>query len=180
MRAKGGVANTAIRAQYQEIAIRFGHGSPFTVLHIGKDESAVAVGTGAQPPAIVTLAVGSSKTAREHFKHVSPTALELENAIVTVEDEITRARTMLEERSALFTRDAAVREIGRIGGLPDNMEINLTLDSVEQTFERLVAVAQGRPPALEGLPNGLEFAATLLILREFMHHMQFSAITVVC
>jgi hypothetical protein len=36
----------------------------------------------------------------------------------------------------------------------------------------------GRPPASEGLPAGGAFAATLLILRELMHHLKFAAITV--
>jgi exopolyphosphatase/pppGpp-phosphohydrolase len=179
VRADIGLANSAMRAQYQEIARRIGDSSPISVLHIGEDHSAVALGTPAQPPAIVMLAVGSSKTAREHFKYFSPTALELENAIATVEDELTRVRTMVQVGSALFTTDAAVHEIARIGGHPDHREITLTLDAVERTFERLVAVTQGRRHASAGLPNGLEFAATLLILREFMHHLQFSAITVV-
>jgi exopolyphosphatase/pppGpp-phosphohydrolase len=180
MPSEYGVANNAaMRAQYQAIARRFGEASPISVLHIGKDQSAAGIGTPAQLPAIVMLDVGSSKTAHEHFKHASPTALELENAIVTVEDEITRVRTMFEKRSALFTTDAAIREIARIGGLPDQEDITLTIEAVERTFERLVAVTQGRRYASAGLPNGLEFAATLLILREFMHHLQFSAITVV-
>jgi exopolyphosphatase/pppGpp-phosphohydrolase len=180
MPSEYGVANdAAMRAQYQAIARRYGEASPISVLHIGKDQSAVATGTPAQPPAIVMLDVGSNKTAHEHFKQISPTALELENAIVTVEDEITRVRTMFKNRSSLFTTDTAVREIARIVGLPDQEKITLTIEAVERTFERLVAATQGRRYASAGLPNGLEFAATLLILREFMHHLQFSAITVV-
>lgn len=49
---------------------------------------------------------------------------------------------------------------------------------MEQTFERLAAVAEGRPVGQEGLPESTEFAAALLILREFMHHLGFSAVHV--
>ena len=49
---------------------------------------------------------------------------------------------------------------------------------MEQTFERLIALALGRPALREGIPTSAEFAATLLIMREFMHHMQFASITV--
>lgn len=45
------------------------------------------------------------------------------------------------------------------------------------TFQRLSAVSLGRPISLEGLPASADFAATLLILREFMHHLGFASIT---
>ncbi|MYM95524.1 hypothetical protein [Duganella vulcania] len=40
----------------------------------------------------------------------------------------------------------------------------------------LAAVIQGKPAAHEGIPDDNAFAATLLILREFMHHLGFSSI----
>jgi hypothetical protein len=49
---------------------------------------------------------------------------------------------------------------------------------VERTFEQLTAVAHGRPVASTGIPVDAAFAATLVILREFMHHLQFMSITV--
>jgi len=49
---------------------------------------------------------------------------------------------------------------------------------LERTFNRLTAVSLGRPASREGIPAGVAFAATLLILRKFMHHLQFSSITV--
>jgi hypothetical protein len=48
---------------------------------------------------------------------------------------------------------------------------------VERVFNRLAAVAQGRPAAHEGLPEDPAFAARLLVLRELMHHMPFAAVT---
>jgi hypothetical protein len=39
-------------------------------------------------------------------------------------------------------------------------------------------VVQGMPAAHEGLPANNRFATALLILREFMHHLQFSHVTV--
>jgi hypothetical protein len=35
----------------------------------------------------------------------------------------------------------------------------------------------GSTAARQGLPGDAGFAATLLILREFMHHLQFASIT---
>ena len=97
---------------------------------------------------------------------------------MAVEDEVTRARTLLARGSSLFTADAAVREIALLAGAPDRPEWVLTLDAMERTFDRLAAVTLGRPASREGLPSSAAFAATLLILREFMHHLQFESITV--
>ena len=56
--------------------------------------------------------------------------------------------------------------------------MTLSLDAVERTFDRLALVINGRPAHFEGIPGGNDFAATLLILREFMHHLQFDEIVV--
>jgi hypothetical protein len=53
-----------------------------------------------------------------------------------------------------------------------------SIDAVERQFDLLTALTQGRPATSAGIPTDIGFAATLLILREFMHHLQFSAITI--
>lgn len=54
--------------------------------------------------------------------------------------------------------------------------MELSIDALERTFDRLTSVALGRPASQEGLPDDKPFAATLLILRELMHHLQFASI----
>jgi hypothetical protein len=44
-------------------------------------------------------------------------------------------------------------------------------------FDRMAAISMGRPAGQDTLPAGAAFRATLLILREFMHHLQFQSIT---
>ncbi|MDO8252268.1 MAG: alpha/beta hydrolase-fold protein [Rhodoferax sp.] len=155
-----------------------GDQTPITLLHIGADLTTIATANGAERGAPLTLALGSQKTAADFFKHSPPTPLEMENAIMAVEDEVSRARTWLADGSALHSTDPAVREIALMAGVPDQPELTLSIDAVEQTFERLAAVTLGRPASNDGIPANTAFAATLLILREFMHHLQFSAITV--
>lgn len=147
------------------------------VLHIGPRQSAVALGDGSAAERMVTLAIGWQTIADGFFKHSPATALELENAIAIVEDEVAQARPSLPGDLALHTADAQLREIARLSGIAESAAVILSRDAMEQTFERLVAVAQGRPAAQSGLPTDNEFAARLLILREFMHHLQFSTIT---
>jgi hypothetical protein len=148
------------------------------VLHIGAEGTAVAIGSGAEPVAVLALGVGSRKTAVRHFLHESPTADELENAITAVEDALMPVRAQIPAGSVLQSMDAGIREIAYAAGLPHQPKLKLHRDTVEQTFSRMVEVAHGRPASHDALPPGADFAARLLILREFMHHMGFGEIAV--
>ena len=167
-----------MRQQYSAIRTLVPEGSAISVLHIGAENTGIAVGNEFLPRAMLALAIGSQRTARGHFKHSPPSPLELENAIVTVEDEVTRARTLIPRESTLYTADPAVREIALLSGVSEGPQMQLYLDALERSFDRLTSMALGRPASHEGLPAANTFAATLLILREFVHHMQFSSITV--
>ena len=79
---------------------------------------------------------------------------------------------------SFFTTDVAIREIACLAGVAGNAEQTLSLDAMERTFERLAQVTLGKPALQEGIPTSPAFVATLLILREFMHHLRFSSITV--
>lgn len=151
---------------------------PITLLHIGADQTTVDTTNGIEEGATHTLALGSQKTAADFFKHAPPTPLEMENAIMAIEDEVSHARTWIADDSVLYTTDPAIRTIALMAGVPDQPELILSIDAVEQTFERLAAVTLGRPATSDKLPTDAAFAATLVILREFMHHLQFSSITV--
>ena len=164
--------------QYGAIRLGMPDGTPITVLHIGDQQTLVATGTAAEPDAVFKLPVGSGKTAAEYFHHEPPTPGEMENAIVAVEDAVASARTIISGGTRLFTTDEAIRKIALISGVPDRAELILTRDAMERTFERLTEVILGRPNSREDIPSGVAFASTLLILREFMHHMQFLSITV--
>ncbi len=166
------------RACYRTVRGGMAAGAPAAVLHIGAQGSVVVAGTGAEPAASLALAVGAQKTAHDFFRHHPPRPLELENAIATVEDEVVRALALLPAGCALFCGDALVREVAVLAGVPPGARMVLALEAMERVFERFAAVAEGRPAALEGLPDTSEFAATLLILREFMHHLRFASVTV--
>ncbi|KXS32552.1 MAG: Uncharacterized protein AWT59_1321 [Candidatus Gallionella acididurans] len=167
-----------ILEQYGAIRLGIPDGTPISVLHIGEQQTAVAAGMGVEPSAVFKLPVGSGKTAAEYFHHNPPTPGEFENAIVAVEDAVASARTIISGGTRLFTTDEAIRKIALNSGISDGSKLILTLDAMEQTFERLTMVSLGRNASQELISNGVTFAATLLILREFMHHLQFVSITV--
>ncbi len=172
-----------ILKQYEAIRLGIPDGMPITVLHIGEQQTAVAAGTGAEPSAVFKLPIGSRKTVVEYLQHDPPTPKEIENAIVAVEDAVANARTIIIGgtnlfTTQLFTSDEAIRKIALISGVPEGSELILSRDAMERTFERLIAGTLGRPSSREGLPANVTSAATLLTLREFMHHLQFLSITV--
>jgi exopolyphosphatase/pppGpp-phosphohydrolase len=172
-----GASTTEARRQYTAIRASGRADARLTVLHIGARQTVLATGTDRDPAVVFTLAIGSSKTAGDQFRRDPPAPIEMENAIMVVEDEVTRARDRV-VGSELFTMDVAIREIALIAGVAEAAEMALSREAVEQTFDRFSGVVSGRPASSEGLPAGGAFAATLLILRELMHHLQFSSITV--
>lgn len=171
-------AERAIRDHYAAIHSVVADAGLLAVLHIDDEHAGLAVGLGAEVQATLILAIGSQRTAREFFRHTPPSPLELENAIATVEDEVTRARELVNPQPRLYSCDAGIHAIAVLSGVAESDWMELSLDAMERSFDRLTSVSLGKPAAQMGLPADNGFAATLLILREFMHHLQFASITV--
>lgn len=171
-------ADAEARRQYVAIRATLADSRPIAVLHIGEGRTAVALGSGAQPDTVLVVEIGARKTAVRHFRHDAPNADELENAITAIEDALMPVRAEIPNGSTLKSMDAGIREIAHAAGLPHQPKLKLHRDSVEQTFRRLADVAHGRPASHDPLPPGAGFAARLLILREFMQHLEFEEIAV--
>lgn len=152
-------------------------GSPatalMTLLHIGDEHLVVLSGSGAAPTTVRRIKLGAARIARDFFHHDPPTSREIELAIDFVEDEIMRLGKPAELDTALWGNGLTLRDWVAVSGQTMPVEI------VEQWFQRLASASLGQTGALQGLPAGREAAATLLILREFMHHLGYPAITVV-
>ncbi len=118
------------------------------------------------------LALGWVVTPQACFFHDPPTPAELERAIEMVEEEVMRTHGAGPSEPLLRASGDALREVADAAGGADR----LSLDAVEQMFQRIASVSLGDPSAGRGLPSGMRFVATLLILREFMHHGGFTAV----
>ncbi len=163
---------------YSTIRAKTTDGMSITVLHIGANQTTIASGTGAAPSASIALAIGSTKIPETCFRPELPTAGEIKNAIQVIEDEVRRARKTIAIGSRVFTAEADVRTIALIVGIPDGSEAILTRGAIKRVFARLVSVTLGSPAGQEAVPASATFAATLLILRECMHHLEFPSITI--
>ncbi|WP_145542439.1 hypothetical protein [Yersinia alsatica] len=167
-----------IQTEYEKIRAALGDNRLITLLYIGNESTTVVTDNPGMAAAEQHLTVGFNNIASGYFRHNPPTADEMETAIIVVEDEIIRISPAVNRASQLITADSHICAIAQLAGLPPQTEMTLSLESMERMFDRLAAVMMGRPAASEGIPADNEFAARLLILREFMHHLQFSSITV--
>lgn len=171
-------AEARMRQRYRAVRAGLAPDTPVAVLHIGAEASALAFGHGPEASTVLPLALGRQRTARRQFRRSPPTALELENAIAEVEDEVVRAHRQVVPGTALYTQDDGIRQIAQLAGVAPAPTMVLSVQALEYTFDRLAALALGRPASSDVLPASTEFAATLLILRECVHHLQFPSITV--
>ncbi|WP_145583561.1 hypothetical protein [Yersinia thracica] len=167
-----------IQAEYEHVRATIDGNCLITLLSIGHESTTVITDNSDIIFSEQLLTVGSNHVALSYFKHNPPTADEMETAIMVVEDEVIRISSAVNKTSQLITTDHYIAEIAQLAGLPMQAEIVMSLESVERLFDRLAAVMMGRPAASEGIPADNEFAARLLILREFMHHLQFPSITI--
>ena len=146
------------------------------VLHIGALETRIAFGNSAAPARVASLRMGAFSLATRFFKHNPPTPFEIESAIAAIEDEIMATPKFLERHDALETTDAAVKELQDFLPMSERHSGSMTRDQVEHLFNQLAARVQGRLPSQVSLPDDIHCSATLLILRELMHHLDFDHI----
>jgi exopolyphosphatase/pppGpp-phosphohydrolase len=131
---------------------------------------------GNEPPDTIVLAIGYAPQGHLHLRHEPPTPFELENAIAVVEDAVMPLAKRLPLPSELVGAGPALEAFAAASGKAQR-DVRIELGEVERLFQQLAAVSEGRPVASDGVPSGAVFAATLLIVREFMHHLGFEAIT---
>ncbi len=126
----------------------------------------------------VVLNLGWQQVAQRHLHHAPPTPGELEEAINAIEDEVMRVHRQVPVGAQLLSRDPAVGALAVLAGAVEAAEMTVSVAAVERLFERLAAVALGRPAAQEGLPVDAAFFARALILRELLHHLQVAELVV--
>jgi len=122
----------------------------------------------------IVIAPGIDTVVREHFTSGPASAMGMESAIAAIEDELARVPRTL-HGVAIVSDDAAVLAIAEAAGIapPDVLHV----DAVKRLFERVVAVASGRPAGSDSLPVDPSFSAAVLVMRELMHHLAIASIS---
>lgn len=148
-----------------------------TVLALNRENSRVQRLASEQTLHCKEFSLGVDDLVRQCLRHEPPWPMELEHAIDLTEEAVMPLAAEFSGTAGLIVQalGASLLMNGlQISGISSTV---LTLDEVEALFNRLVAVSEGRPVSQESLPTDVRFFAAMLILREFMHHLNFAQVT---
>ena len=125
-----------------------------------------------------SLPLGTASLARQWMRHTPPTPLDMEHAIEQTEDVVMPMASKLVRTDQLLMRGSGAALILQAVGAKPDEALLWGLDEVEDLFNRIAMVSQGRPSGQEALPTAPEFYAAMVILRECLHHLRFGAVVV--
>lgn len=150
---------------------------PLVVLCLGDTTSAMAIGAGPRPERLLMVELGVGSIQARHFHGGIPDGAGVESAIAAVEEAIMPLLRVIPDAARLVSADPRIAAVAGVGGLADHSRSTLGIDAVERLFDRWTARVLGRPASQDPMPVSGDFAATLLILRETLHHLKFHGIT---
>lgn len=107
----------------------------------------------------------------------TPSAFEMESAIEIVEEHVMPLARKIE---AVTSREILVKDFPTPARFSSEPDSTFNLDAVEREFSHIAAVTQGRPYSDIEPVEMRSFSASVLILREFMHHLGIENGTVNC
>ncbi len=119
-----------------------------------------------------SLALGLDALTPGPFRRDPPSALELEQAIMVVEDVLMPLAARIPPHPVLHLQSPEpLAEV--LGNRVQSRE------NIERLFGQLAAMVEGDPLASAQLPREKRIAAALLILREWMHHLDAGSVVLV-
>lgn len=148
-----------------------------TVLALGQDSSTVRRMAGDQTLRYKAFPLGVDALVLQSLRHAPPWPIELEHAIELTEELVMPLATQFAGSTGLILQGRGAALFAGALAASGIVQTRFSLDEIEALFNRLIPVSQGRPPSQEKLPTDTRFVATVLILREFMHHLHFADLT---
>ncbi|MFG0832959.1 hypothetical protein ACF8OI_05315 [Aeromonas bivalvium] len=158
------------------------------LLSLGNTQSRVTLTAADGTSQTFALAFGLDALTPGPFRRDPPTPLELEQAILVAEDTPSALEL---EQAIMVVEDVLMPLAARI---PPHPVLRLqspvplaealgsrvqSRENIERLFGQLVAMVEGDPLASAQLPKDRRFAAALLILREWMHHLDAGSVALV-
>ena len=157
------------------------------LLHIGPDSTTLdftdASAADATTPSVVARLPLGLTALQQQMRHAPlPTAGEVEACIAEVEDILMPRIAAWPRTGLLRSHDAEARHLAEAAAAAGHhaqpLPLTLSIDAVEEVFNRLADVLGGMPAARLGIPERPEFIAYLIVLRELMHHAGFVSLRV--
>lgn len=172
-------ANTALlHATYARSRALVAKDAPCVVLHLGASVSAWAWGLGAEADETAALAIGIETLVQARFPTARPSESAVEWAIAEVEEIVMPWHRRLPRQGVLVSGDAYVSGLARVAGVSTQDDGMLSTDAVEALFNQWADETLGGASRARSLPTTGTFAATLLVVREVLHHLGFTGIRV--
>lgn len=149
-----------------------------TTLQLGTETSTVLCTQDGNVVLQQELQLGTASLARQWIRHTPPTPLDIEHAIEQTEDVVMPLAAKLVRTEQLVLRGSGAALILQGVGAKPDAALRWSLDEVEDIFNRIAMVSQGRPMGPEALPTAPEFYAAMVIVRECLHHLRFGGVVV--
>lgn len=149
-----------------------------TTLQLGAETSIVLCTEDGHVVFQQELSLGTASLARQWMRHTPPTPLDIEHAIEQTEDVVMPLAAKLVRTEQLLLRGSGAALILQGVGTAPDAALHWNLNEVEDLFNRIAMVSQGRPMGQEALPTEPEFYAAMVILRECLHHLRFAGVVV--
>lgn len=147
--------------------------NPAPGLHVlcwgGPQQTALAWQEPNQPAVVLRLPLGRQTLVDQAMRRWPPHPIDLEHAIDLTEEALSALTLRPPPGRILQLAGAFVSLVPHLGGA--------RRDDVEAAFENLAAWSAGRPAPPAGWPADPGFGATLLLLRELMHHLGFETLS---
>jgi hypothetical protein len=118
----------------------------------------------------IYLPIGYEQIAAQYFEHNIPTVAEVDYAINVIEDELMSNKSLISNNAMLICSDKILIDI-----LTQNIELKniFTRQEIEDLFSKYANVSMGEPLSRYNLDINPNNYATMLILREIMHHLNY-------
>ena len=145
-------------------------------LQLGADTSTILCTDSGRVVLQQDLPLGTASLARQWMRHTPPTPLDIEHAIEQTEDVVMPLAAKLARTEQLQLSGSGAELILQGVGAPPDAVLRWNLDEVEDLFNRIAMVSQGRPSGQEALPTAPEFYAAMVIVRECLHHLRFGGV----
>lgn len=124
----------------------------------------------------IRLHAGYKRIAHSYFKRSIPTEAETERAINYIEDTLEGNKELLEPNKTLLTHDQKLIKIFRKNEFLEDVH---SRQSVENLFSTYAKVIMGGYSSLQRSDFTNEDFATVLVLREIMHHLKYDFLQIV-
>ncbi|RXJ99467.1 hypothetical protein CRU98_05425 [Arcobacter sp. CECT 8986] len=121
----------------------------------------------------IEIPVGYDLVHEKFFYSSIPTPNEIEYAINYIEDEIEKVVPLLPKKYLLYTKEKFILDIAILCNENISDITSLSKDKMEYIFGEYANVSQGAVASSYQKDLSADFYAKLLILREYMHHINF-------